>query len=59
MPQIVRELDNFNVDVPNRRFDPLNKCFDQRLLPKKKIAKTSINVQTDPIKKPDPPLMRS
>lgn len=51
-------MGNFNIEVPIWRTNPINNCFDQRLVPKKIKTATS-NVQTDPIKKPDPPLMKS
>jgi len=37
---------------------PLSKCFDHRLLPKK-VKTNSINIQTEPIRPPTPPQMRS
>ena len=46
------------IDVPDVPMSPLSKCFDQRLLPKR-IKTSSINMQTDPIEKPKPPVMHS
>ena len=37
---------------------PLSKCFDKRLQPKK-VKTTSMNIQTDPIVEPEPPMMKS
>ena len=55
---MVRELHNINIEVTDIPMSPLSKCFDKRLVPiKKKTA--SINLQTDPNEKPQPPAMHS
>ena len=49
-PQKVREMAEFNVTIPLRKFEPLQQCFDHRILPKKKVVKVSNTMQTTPIK---------
>ena len=55
---IIRELTNVYIDVQEIPLSPLSKCFDKRLQPKK-VKTSSMNIQTDPIIEPDPPLMKS
>lgn len=55
---LIRELTNVYIDVPELPLSPLSKCFDQRLVPKK-VKTASMNIQTDPIEQPKPPLMKS
>jgi hypothetical protein len=55
---IVREVENVYVDIPEIPLSPLSKCFDQRLMPRK-VKTTSVDVQTEAIEQPKPPLMKS
>jgi hypothetical protein len=53
---MIRELKNVYIDVPDIPMSPLSTCFDKRLKPKK-VKTSSIDIQTEPIEEPKPPLM--
>jgi hypothetical protein len=55
---MIRELKNVYIDVPDIPMSPLSTCFDKRLKPKK-VKTSSIDIQTEPIEEPKPPLMQS
>jgi hypothetical protein len=52
---LIRELNDFKMDIPEIPLSPLSKCFDRRLLPKPPAKTSTIPVQTVPeVEKPKP-----